>query len=120
MVRTARQANPDMDNDDIKKLKGRCLTEARVRTGAKKNQIYITDKEWEAIQAGAISPSALKQILNNADQDRVKELSTPRSNKLMNTSNVSRAKQMLDNGYTQAEVADALGVSVSTLKRALA
>ena len=117
-VRAKRDANPEMDKDTLKKIKFQALAEARVRTGAGKQRIVITDKEWEAIQAGAISASKLNDILTNADTDRVKELASPKSAKLMTSSKTTRAKAMLASGYTRAEVAKALGVSLTTLDEA--
>lgn len=119
VVSTKREANPDMDAADIKKVKGQALMEARTRTGAKKQQIEITDKQWEAIQAGAVSTNTLTQILNNTDVDKIKQLATPRTTKTMTTVKVNKAKNMLALGYTQAEVADQLGVSTSTLAKAV-
>lgn len=119
VVARKRQANPNMDADDIKKVKNQALAEARTRTGAKKQQIEITDKEWEAIQAGAVSPSKLTQILQNTDLDRIKQLATPRTTIMMSPAKISLAKSRLEAGYTQAEVADSLGVSTSTLANAL-
>lgn len=118
-VKLVRDANPDMDADDIKKLKGRCLTEARAVTGAKKSQIYISDKEWEAIQNGAISNRRLEMIIANSDLDTLKQLAMPRNTVGMSTAKVSRAKSMQARGYTLSEIADALGVSVSTVNKAL-
>src|SRR5690606_7014626 len=114
-----KRANPDMDPAEIKKIKAQALAEARSRTGAKKAQIQITENEWAAIQAGAISTNKLSQILQNADLDQVKKLATPKSELLMSSAKTNRAKAMLSSGYTQAEVADALGVSVTTLKKGL-
>lgn len=119
IVNRKRAANPNMDNDEIKKIKNQALAEARIRTGAKKTQINISDREWAAIQAGAVSSSKLTQILSNSDLDRVKQLATPRTQVLMTPSKVARAKSMLKNGLTQAEVAQALGVSTSTLSKSL-
>lgn len=116
-VRQKRAANPDMDAAELKKVKAQALTDARIRTGAKKQQIEITDRQWEAIQAGAVSNNKLQQILNNADLDRVKQLATPKNKPLMSTAKINRAMALLNRGYSQAEVAAALGVSVSTLKR---
>lgn len=120
VVSTKRQSNPDMDSTDLKKLKSQALAEARARTGAKKQQIQITDDEWAAIQAGAITNNKLSQILNNADLDQVKKLATPRANLVMTTIKQQRARQMLADGYTQADVAAALGVALSTLKSSIA
>lgn len=114
-----KRANPDMDPAETKKIKSQALAEARSRTQAKKAQIQITDDEWSAIQAGAISTNKLQQILQNADLDQVKKLATPKSELLMSSAKTNRAKAMLSSGYTQAEVADALGVSVTTLKKGL-
>lgn len=112
-------ANPDMEAAELKKIKGMALQEARDRVGAKKPHIDISDDEWEAIQAGAISHSKLNQILNNADLDRVKQLAMPRANTVMTTPNMARAKAMARSGYTNAEIADALGIPTSTINDAL-
>ena len=117
-VKAKRSANPDLEPETIKKIKYQALEEARLRTGAKKNKIKITPEEWDAIQAGAISPSKLTSILTNADMDIVKDLATPKSAKLMTASKTDRAKRMLAQGYTRQEVASALGVSLSTLDEA--
>lgn len=111
-----KQSNPDMEPSEQKKVKARALEEARIRTGAKKTRIEITDREWQAIQAGAISTSKLNKILSNSDLDQVKQLATPRDAVAMTPAKTNRARSMLAAGYTQAEVADALGVSLSTLK----
>lgn len=113
--RAKKAAKPDMDEETIKKEKARSLNEARIKTGAKKHQIVFTDREWEAIQAGAVSDSKLRQMLLNSDLDRVKQLATPRENLMMTSAKTERALSMLADGYTRAEVADALGVSISTL-----
>lgn len=113
------RANRDLEPDEIKKIKSQQLTAARIRTGARKERIVITDDEWAAIQAGAISNNKLNQILDNADLDQIRLLATPRQSTLMTGSKLSRARSMKASGYTQAEIADALGVSVSTLERSL-
>ena len=118
-VRAKRHANPDMSADDLKKVKSQALVEARRRTGADKQAIVISDTEWAAIQAGAISNHKLSEILNNADLDRVKALATPKQNVLMSSTKTRRAESMARLGYTQAEIAEALGVSLTTLKRGL-
>lgn len=119
-LKAKKEANPDLSKDDIKKLKVLELNDARNLVGAKKVSVEITDKEWEAIQSGAITQTTLKKIIDNTDLDRLKELATPRSSgPSMNTSKINKAKALLATGYTQAEVAKALGVSVSTLSKAL-
>ena len=110
-------AHPEYEKDDLKKLSNRCLNEARIAVGAKKQLVDITDKEWEAVQHRAVSKNTLQQILQNADPDRVKQLATPKQGVTMSASLIARARSMLNRGYTQAEVADRLGVSIDTLKR---
>lgn len=110
------QANPNMDEGDKKKASSKALEEARIRTGAKKDQIEISPREWEAIQAGAISPSKLKDILDNTDTEKLKELAMPREAVVHDPAMRDRAVQLLrGDQYTQAEVANHLGISVSTL-----
>lgn len=118
-VSAKRRANPDMGGDELKKIKGQALNEARLRTGAKKHNIAITDRDWEAIQSGAISANKLKQILDNTDLDQVRQLAMPRTTTGVGTAKLNRARNMLTLGYTTAEVADALGVPASTLTTAL-
>lgn len=122
------EANGITDRDDIKKIRQQELKRARDSVGTrprnpnKENSlsIKISDREWEAIQAGAISNTTLEEILKYTDTDAVRQRATPRANSsTMSSASVSRARQLINNGYTQAEVAQALGVSVSTINRAL-
>ena len=108
---------PDMQDDQLKKLKQQALAAARMRTGAdgKNTRIIIDDDEWEAIQSGAISTDRLNNILNYADTDRVRKLATPRNNETIPLAKVGRIKTMLGKGYSYSEIAEATGVSVSTI-----
>jgi hypothetical protein len=112
------EANPDMDDSEKKKVKNKALTEARLRMGAGKTKIKIEPREWEAIQSGAVTANVLKQILDNTDVDKIKELATPRDKPLMDATTKNRAMRLLKNA-TLAEVADQLGMSVSTLRAGL-
>ena len=111
-----RQANPHMEPEDAKKVKQMALNEARVRTGAKKTRIDINQSEWDAIQAGAISKDKLERILRNTDADSVKRLAMPKITPKLTSSKLRIAQTMLASGYTQAEVADRLGIGLTTLK----
>ena len=108
-----------MTKETRKKLKSQILEQARNRTGSKKTRIEITPEEWHAIQAGAISNGMLSNILDNANPDTVKKLATPKTVLKMTSSKTTLAKNLLNRGYTQAEVAEQLGVSLTTLKTAL-
>lgn len=118
-VSLRKAANPDLTVADLRKIKGQELAKARERVGAKKQSINITPLEWEAIQAGAISNSVLTQILSNANMDLVKQYATPRGKKTLTSAKLDRARAMFARGYTQAQIADALGVSTTTLMSAL-
>ena len=100
----------------MKKLKGRTLNEKRLVTGALKKRVKFTDREWEAIQAGAVHESFLSDILRNADSKQVKQLSMPREKPTMSSGRRSRIKQMLDLGYSQADVADMMDIPVSQVQ----
>jgi hypothetical protein len=112
-------ARPDMDAATLKKERAREIKKARERVGAKKELVELEDRHWEAIQAGAITPNKLKSILDNADIEQIKTLATPRPKLLMDAGTTARAQAMAANGLTQAEIARALGVSLSTLKEGL-
>jgi DNA-binding CsgD family transcriptional regulator len=115
-VRKKLDASVDLDSAEIKKLKGNELRRARERVGAGKEQIHIEDAEWAAIQAGAVSATRLRDILDNADLDRVRELAMPRTERGMTPTKEARARSMINLGYSQADIAAALGVSSSTIK----
>ena len=104
-----------LTSDQEKKIKQQALSRARQQVGAKRNQIKITDSEWKAIQAGAISATKLKQIINNADSSTLKQLAMPRTTTTLSSAKVSRMKSMSNKGYTTNEIAAALGVSTSTV-----
>jgi len=118
-IRQRTRANPQMDKDTKRKIKFQQLAAARARMGAKKTDIVISDSEWNAIEAGAISNSKLNDILNHADMDVVREHATPKNKILMTPNYVARAKQMFALGFTRADVAQQLGVSLSTLDNAV-
>ena len=88
----------------------------RERVGALKQRVFFTDSEWKAVQAGAVSDSFLKRLLDNADDAHVKELSMPRERAVLSGTRLSRVKQLLNNGYTQAQVASMLDISVSAVQ----
>lgn len=116
IVAQQKEARPDMEAAELKKVKGQALAEARQRTGASKTRIKVTDEEWAAIQAGAISTNKLKLILANSDTDRIKNLATPRTVQKVTTTQAAKIERLLARGYTQSEIAESVGVSVSTVK----
>lgn len=119
IVKSKRRDNPDMTGEELKKLKGQQLVSARVKVGAKKKTIDISPKEWEAIQAGAVTPNRLKQIVDNANKDTLKQLATPRSYNSMSDTKKAVAQTLAASGWTQADIAERLGVSTSAVSNAL-
>ena len=121
VVKAKTPDNPDMDKKEIKKLKQRELTNARNAVGASSKDVKITlsDKEWEAIQAGAISDSKLSQILRYTDDGVVRERATPTTSKQLSPAQTSRVKNLASMGYTNAEIADIMGKSTSTISKYL-
>ena len=116
-----KSANPNMDKDEIKKASAQALATARVRVGAGKKDVYITvnDREWEAIQSGAISSNKLSKILNNTDLDTIRQRATPREQLSVNPAKADRMRAMAKSGYTIAEIADQLGYSSSVVSKSL-
>lgn len=115
------KADPTLksDKDKLQKIRNQAQAQARARTGAKRQEIYITDKEWEAIQAGAVSSTALARILTRADKDRVRQLATPRDAKVVTPATEARIKAMIDRGASLADVASQFGISPSTVSRVI-
>lgn len=118
-VAAKKKDNPDMTNAEIKKAGQQALTSARVKVGAKREPIKLTDKEWEAIQAGAISENKLKQIINNVNIDELRQRATPRTTTSLSSAKISKISSMNASGYSIAEIAQALGVSTSTVSKYL-
>lgn len=113
-----KQENPNMNADDEKKIKSQALAEARVRFGAKKDRIDINDREWEAIQNGAISSTKLKAIMENTDIDALRDRAMPRDYK--NTISPSKERMIRlrqKNGYNIETIADTLGLSTTAVKK---
>ena len=103
--------------EEKKKAKGQALVTGRTRAGAKKERVDITDREWEAIQAGAISDTKLKAILDNADLDKIKKLATPRTASELSDAKKGRIKALSNAGYSTRDIAKAVGVSTSTVSK---
>ena len=121
-VRRAKEEGRELKNDEIKKAGQQALSRSRVDVNSvsrKDRSIKITDREWEAIQSGAISENVLKKILNNADVDELRQRATPRSSTTLNQAKINRIKAYAASNYTIGEIAKKLGVSVSTISKYL-
>lgn len=115
------EADPDLANDKkmLKKVSQQAIVAARQQVGAKRHPITISDKEWEAIQAGAISDNVLSQILDSADIDNLRQRATPRTNNELSNGKIALIKARAASGYTNAQIAESLGISASTVSKYL-
>lgn len=121
-VRRAKEEGQELKNDEIKKAGQQALSRSRADVNSvsrKDRSIKITDREWEAIQSGAISENVLKKILNNADIDELRQRATPRATTTLNQAKINRIKAYSASNYTLGEIAKKLGVSVSTVSKYL-
>lgn len=111
--------NPAMTKEEIKKARTQALKEQRARLNSKAKKVEITPREWEAIQAGAIPKTTVRAVIRYADQDKLKDMAMPKDRPKMTQQRVNLAKMMYAKGYTQADIANRLGVSVSTVQAAV-
>ena len=119
VVNAKKQENPNMEKEELKKIKQRALTDARNKLGAARTTVDITDDEWDAIEAGAISPNKLSQILQNTDTAVIREKAAPKAKNTLSEAKVNKLKCMVASGYSNAEIAEALGISPSTVTKYL-
>lgn len=125
VVKAKIQSYPELkdkaNKKELNKVKRLALDDARAQVGADgaRTRVNITDKEWEAIQAGAISHTKLKNILDHSDPDRIRELSMPKQTTTLSPAKANKIAQMKASGYTIAEIADSVGVSTSTVSKYL-
>ena len=118
VMKELKEANPGMDNEKVKKEAQLQIAKARASVGANKKdvQVNIEPREWEAIQKNAISPSKLREILKNADSDKIKKLASPQVNpNTLPKTKQNLIKTMATSGFTLEEIAERLGVSKSTV-----
>ncbi len=117
IIKNKKKDNPNIDKKEEKRLRQQAIAAARARFGANRQdvRISITDREWEAVQAGAVSNSLLMRVLANTDMDSVRQRAMPRQETVVTPTMERRIRNMLSNGRTSGEIADAVGVSVTTV-----
>lgn len=107
----------------LRKIKQTELENARAEVGAKGKavQIHLTDREWAAIQAGAVSHSRAKDIFQYCDQEELRQRALPKTTTALSDAKIGKIRALSASGnYTRSEIADMLGVSVSTVSTYLA
>lgn len=121
-IASYKNANPGVSKDDEMKVRNQIINATRAKAGATsrvERVIKTTDKEWEAIVAGALSKEKTMKILGFMDTEEILSRTIPRETREISSAKLTRAKTLLDSGYNWNEVAEALGVNVSTLRSAL-
>lgn len=117
-VSAKKQSNPGMKKKEIQKIAQQALTKARNLVGAKRKdvEIVLTDREWDAIQAGAITENKLWQILNNTNIDSIRERATPKTTTGLSSAKVNLISSLKASGHTNAEIANRLGITASSVQ----
>jgi DNA-binding NarL/FixJ family response regulator len=121
-VKKKKAENENLENKEIKKLSQQALSKYRDEVGSisrRDRNIDITDREWEAIQAGAIHESTLVKILNNTDVDTLRQRATPRATTTLNQAKINRIQSMSASNYTVAQIAEKLNLPASTVSKYL-
>ena len=121
-VKAKYDADPTMKSGDLKKARQQAISKYRQEVGSisrRDRNIEITDKEWDAIQAGAISESQLKHILDNTDIDKLRERATPRVTNTLSQAKIDKIQRMSASNYDLTYIAKACGCSVSTVSKYL-
>ena len=113
---------PDLKSEDIRKLSQRSMSKYREQVGAatrRERNIIITDRQWEAIQAGAISENKLKQILDNCDPDSLRQKAMPKNISGLTNAQISRIRAMNNSNFTINQIAEKMNVSPSVVSKYL-
>lgn len=117
VFKAKKQDNPAMDKETERKVKQQALTSARIKFGARKEKIHVSDRQWDAIQSGAISENILKKILLDMDTDELRKMATPRASSTLSSTKIAQIKAKANSGYTTTEIADALGISEAAVRK---
>ena len=121
-INKAKSEGRELKKDEVKKASQQALTKYRTDVNSvsrRDRSIKITDREWDAIQAGAVSENTLKKILNNADIDELRQRATPRTTTELSKAKIDRIKAYAGSNYTIGEIAKKLGISASTVSKYL-
>ena len=125
VVKAKIQDNPELEDKSYKKelakIRNMAIEDARAITGASgsKTRITPTDREWEAMQSGALSSTKIESIIKHMRDEDLKERVMPKPNATLSDAKQAKLKQMRTSGYTIAEIAESLGVSTGTVSKYL-
>lgn len=119
LYKEAKAKNPDLKDDKKlqKKVQQWCQNSARNLCNARKPYVKLTDREWEAINANALTLTEVTKVTKNMRDDELKERALPRSTAIPD----SVKKMVLNLGkgsnsrYTNEEIAERFGISVASV-----
>ena len=121
-INERKRTQPDLKSEDIRKLSQRSMSKYREQVGAatrRERNITITDRQWEAIQAGAISENKLKTILANSDPDSLRQKAMPRKTSGLTNAQISRIRAMNNSNFTINQIAEKMNVSPGVVSKYL-
>ena len=121
-IKRRKASNPDMTPSEEKKLSQRLMSKYRAEVGSvsrKSRGIKISDREWEAIQAGAITENKLKEILNNSDADILRAKAMPKTKNTISQAKINRIKSMSRSNFTLSQIAEKMNLSPSAVSEIL-
>ena len=118
--------NGPLEDDEKSKKQSQLLNSARkaIYPKGKREKIEITEREWEAIQANAISATKLKDIIRQADDDVIRSYATPKNpnNRMLSDARIRQMQRMhaANPNITLMELAQMFGLkSDSTVRNYL-
>ena len=117
VVAAKRTQYPDMDSKQLKKVRNMALREGRARLGGKSPRIEFSDREWEAIQKGALAPTTAKDVFRFVDKDYLKQKAMPKASNNLSTAQIATIKSLIASGHSYESVAKRYGVSLTTIQR---
>ena len=121
-IKRRQQADPNLKGEELRKVSQRLQSKYRTEVGSvsrRNRAIQITDREWEAIQSGAITENKLKKILNNSDPDTLRKRAMPKATTTLNTAQINRIKAMNASNFTLTQIAEKMNLSPSTVSKYL-
>lgn len=102
---------------ELRRIKQRAIADARDQVGAKgkDTRVDISDREWEAISKNAIAGSTLNELMRYADADKLRERAMPKATTVVSPAKVAQIKALSANGFSNADIAERTGLSISTI-----
>ena len=101
------------------KIRQQSIVQARLKFGAERFPVNVTDDEWDVIQKGGISNHMLEQIIQYTDTDKLKARAMPRAIDIPSEAKQARIRAMEDANYTISEIAKRVDLSPTTVKKYL-